>query len=147
MTQSGASVYSICLMAMLSVLLLSCDKENRCFVPMGDATCQLDPNSPLFPGLNNCDGYEYLVGGYQGIVVVRTSWNEFAAYERTCPADSGRLEMSTDYGNIILECPNPSCQSQFNTFADGAPMNGKTYCYLSKYATYYDGSILYISNY
>ena len=86
------------------------------------------------------------MGGFQGIVVVRTSWNDFAAYERTCPADSGRLEMASGYGNIILECP--ICHSQFNTFDDGAPLsNSHTYCYLYKYGTHYDGRTLYISNY
>ena len=130
----------------LFVLLVSCDKDYMCQVPIGDATCQLDPNSPLYPGINNCDGYEYLFGGYQGIVVVRTGWNDFVAYERTCPADSGRLDMAEGYGNIVLECPR--CHSQFNTFGDGAPLSGSTTsCFLHQYATYYDGRTLYISNF
>ena len=139
-----ATNYSLLLLTL--ILLYSCGKENQCYVPIGDATCQIDPNSPIYAGINNCDGYEYLVGGYQGIVVVRTSWNDFAAYERTCPADSGRLEMASGYGNIILECP--ICHSQYNTFDDGAPLStSHTYCYLYKYGTHYDGRILYISNY
>ena len=136
--------YSILLSTLF--LLFSCGKEYMCRVPIGDATCQIDPNSPIYAGINNCDGYVYLVGGYQGIVVVRTSWNDFAAYERSCPADSGRLEMASGYGNIILECPR--CHSQFNTFDDGAPLStSQTSCYLYKYGTYYDGRTLYISNY
>ena len=136
------SIFS-CLMLLV---LMSCGKDYMCHVPFGDATCQIDPNSAIYSGINNCDGYEYLVGGYQGIVVVRTSWNDFAAYERTCPADSGRLEMASGYGNIILECPR--CHSQFNTFDDGAPLStSHTPCYLYKYNTHYDGQILYISNY
>lgn len=136
------SIFS-CLMLLV---LMSCGKDYMCHVPFGDATCQIDPNSAIYSGINNCDGYEYLVGGYQGIVVVRTSWNDFAAYERTCPADSGRLEMASGYGNIILECPR--CHSQFNTFDDGAPLStSQTPCYLYKYNTHYDGQILYISNY
>ena len=130
----------------IALLSASCGKEYMCDVPIGDATCQIDPNSPIYAGINNCDGYEYLVGGYQGIVVVRINWNEFAAYERTCPADSGRLEMAEGYGNIVLECPH--CHSQFNTFADGAPLStSHTMCYLYQYSTHYDGHTLYISNY
>ena len=85
-----------------------------CNVPIGNATCQIDPNSPLYPGLNNTNGYEYLVGGYQGIVVVRTGWYDFVAYECTCPHDEGLLEMAKGYGNLVLECPE--CGSQFSTF-------------------------------
>lgn len=134
-------------LALLALLwLASCDKEKRCYVPIGDATCQLDPNSPLYAGLNSCDGYEYLVGGYNGIVVIRTGWNDFVAYERSCPVDTGRLEISPDNGNLILQCPK--CGSRFSTFAGGAPVTGNTSpCYLYQYGTYYDGRILYISNY
>ncbi|MBQ0161139.1 MAG: hypothetical protein MJZ99_01460 [Bacteroidales bacterium] len=128
------------------VLLASCGKENRCRVPIGDAACSIDPNSALYPGINNCDGFEYIVGGYNGVVVIRTGFNTFAAYERTCPQDSARLVMAEGYGNIVLECP--ACGSKFNTFDDGAPLEGsRTYCYLYKYGTYYDGQLLYISNY
>lgn len=131
---------------LLAALFVSCGKEHSCRVPIGEATCQIDPNSPLYPGINNCDGYEYLVGGYQGIVVVRTGWESFVAYERTCPADTGRLEMAEGYGNIVLECPK--CHSQFNTFAGGEPLNGShSSCFLQQYNTYYDGQTLYISNY
>ena len=124
----------------------SCGKERMCNVPIGNATCQIDPNSPLYPGLNNTNGYEYLVGGYQGIVVVRTGWYEFVAYECTCPHDEGLLEMAKGYGNLVLECPE--CGSQFSTFGDGFPLDGSvTSCPLYQYNTYYDGSILYINNY
>ena len=90
-------------LAFLALLCLaSCDKEVRCRVPIGDATCQLDPNSPLYPGLNTCDGYEYLIGGYNGIVVIRTGWETFVAYERSCPNDTARLEILPEYGNLVL---------------------------------------------
>ena len=134
-------------LALLALLCLaSCDKEVRCRVPIGDATCQLDPDSPLYPGLNTCDGYEYLIGGYNGIVVIRTGWETFVAYERSCPNDTARLEILPEYGNLVLVCPE--CGSRFSTFADGAPIDGnKTPCYLWKYGAYYDGSLLYLSNY
>ena len=83
----------IAAMVAILVLTIGCDKERMCRVPTGNATCQIDPNSALYPGLNNCDGYEYLVGGYNGIVVIRTSWNDFVAYERSCPLDSAILDV------------------------------------------------------
>ena len=126
--------------------LCGCGKDHYCDVPIGDATCQIDPNSPLYPGLNTMTGYEYLIGGYQGMVVVRTGWNEFMAYECTCPHDHGRLAMDKDYGNLVLRCP--LCGSGFSTFGDGFPLDGSlTSCPLYHYNTYYDGAILYISTY
>lgn len=139
------------LFPMLAAFLLvagvvGCKHDKVCDVPIGDATFQCDPNSPLNSGINNCDGYEYFTGGYNGVVVVRISYNEFAAYERTCPYDQERLVMADGYGNIVLECP--SCGSRFNTFGQGVPLEGsKTSCYLYQYGTYYDGHTLYVSNY
>lgn len=126
--------------------LCGCGKYHYCDVPIGDATCQIDPNSPLYPGLNTMTGYEYLIGGYQGMAVIRTGWNEFMAYECTCPHDHGRLAMDKDYGNRVLRCP--LCGSGFSTFDDGFPLDGSlTSCPLYHYNTYYDGAILYISTY
>ena len=126
--------------------LCGCGKYHYCDVPIGDATCQIDPNSPLYPGLNTMTGYEYLIGGYQGMAVIRTGWNEFMAYECTCPHDHGRLAMDKDYGNRVLRCP--LCGSGFSTFDDGFPLDGSlTSCPLYHYKTYYDGVILYISTY
>ena len=137
----------VLLLILAASLLAGCDKDRMCKVPIGDANCQIDPNSALYPGLNNLSGYQYLYGGYQGIVVIRIGWSEFVAYECTCPYDHGRLEMAEDYdNNIFLECPE--CGSLFNTYADGAPIEGsKTSCFLQQYYTNYDGRLLYISNY
>lgn len=145
MVKANNTVLPLLLLA-AALLLAGCDKDRMCNVPIGDATCQLDPNSAEYPGLNNLSSYQYLIGGYQGIVVIRTSWSEFVAYECTCPHDQGRLEMAEGYGNLVLECPE--CGSLFSTFADGAPMEGsKTSCFLQQYNTYYDGRLLYISNF
>ena len=135
------------LVMMLAVAALGgCGKDYYCNVPVGDATCQIEPNSPLYPGLNTMSGFEYIYGGYQGVVVIRTGWDTFVAYECTCPHDHGRLEMDPDYGNLVLECPD--CGSQFSTFGDGFPLDGSlTACPLYQYNTYYDGVLLYISNY
>lgn len=146
--------------ALAAVLFLAaCGKQQRCDVPIGEATFSINPDSPQYPGLNNCDGFEYFVGGNQGIVVIRTGHSTFMAYERTCPYDLGRLEIPTDtvwqggipsitypHGNLVLQCPR--CGSRFiNT--DGAPLEGsKSFCYLYHYSTYLDPStgLLYISN-
>jgi len=129
-----------------AAILSGCGKDYLCDVPIGNATCQIDPNSPLYPGLNTMTGYEYLYGGHQGIAVLRVAWDEFAAFECTCPHDRHRLEMDPDYGNLVLRCPE--CGSGFSTYGDGFPLDGSlTSCPLYQYNTFYDGRILYINNY
>lgn len=130
----------------LLLLFAGCKHEGVCDVPFGDATAQLDPNDPLYPGLNTVGGYEYLHGGHQGIVVVRTGINDFVAFECTCPYDQGLIEVSSDYAGSVLQCKE--CGSCFLAESYGAPLEGsKTPCSLYQYATYYDGWTLYISNY
>lgn len=138
-----------CIFSIFAVFLLcvGCGKNDICNVPIGEANFSIDPNSPEYPGINNCDGYEYFVGGNQGIVVIRTGYYTFVAYERTCPYDHGRLIVPyEESGNMVLKCP--VCGSRYiNT--DGAPLEGSvSYCYLYRYGTYYDQSSgrLYVSN-
>lgn len=129
---------------LLAILLSGCRPEYQCNVPIGDAACQLELMQ--YPNLIGGKGYEYIVAGYQGVVVIRTSISEYAAYERTCPYDEGRLEVSADYGNTVLECPQ--CHSRFNAFAGGVPVEGSlTSCSLYQYSAVADGGVLYIGNY
>ena len=121
----------------------SCNPETRCDTPMGDATCQLDLMQ--YDNLSNVGGYEYLVGGYQGIVVIRLGLEQYVAYERTCPHDHGRLSVSKDYAGSVLECPK--CHSCFIADLDGIPLDGsQTSCPLYQYSTHYSAGTLYISN-
>ena len=127
----------------LLLLLSGCKGEKMCDTPIGDATCQLELMQ--YPNLIGGNGYEYIVGGYQGLVVIRISTEEYATYERTCPHDHGRLEVSKDYGNTVLQCPQ--CHSCFSAFTDGTPLDGsQTSCSLYQYSTHCASGILYISN-
>ena len=131
------------LLILVVALFTGCKGDKVCNTPMGDASCQLDLMQ--YPNLIGGNGYEYIVGGYQGLAVIRISTEDYAAYERTCPHDRGRLEFSKDYGNTVLECPD--CHSRFNAFADGVPLEGsQTSCSLYQYSTHYASGTLYISN-
>lgn len=131
--------------ASIVVLLLLCGcRHERCNTPIGTSACSINPNSPLYNRLNNVGGYEYIVGGNHGIFVMRTSLNEFVAYERTCPHDhNAAVEVVDGWDGTILKCP--VCGSQFNTYSDGMPLDGSaTSCALYQYGTTYDGGTLYI---
>ena len=126
------------------VLVASCGRENRCTVPIGMTNFQIEPNAAYYSGLNNVGGYIYLTGGHRGVVVIRTAYDQFVAYERTCPADSATaVQISEEFGSSVLECP--VCHSCFLTFADGMPMDGSaTSCPLYQYSTTYSSGLLYV---
>lgn len=86
----------------------------------------------------------YFTGGYLGVVVVRTSYNSFVAFERACPEDNAtQVVISEEWGSSILQCPK--CGSCFIVEADGMPMDGSvTSCPLYQYSTHYSGGVLSI---
>lgn len=130
------------LLALSTIALTSCGREQRCNVPIGMTNFTIEPNSAYYSGLNNVGGYMYLTGGHRGVVVIRTAYDQFVAYERTCPADStSAVEVTSNWGSSILECPK--CHTLFVVNADGYPMDGgATACPLYQYSTTYSGGIL-----
>lgn len=130
------------LLALSTIALVACGREQRCNVPIGMTNFTIEPNSAYYSGLNNVGGYMYLTGGHRGVVVIRTAYDQFVAYERTCPADStSAVEVTSDWGSSILECPK--CHTLFVVNADGYPMDGgATACPLYQYSTAYSGGIL-----
>lgn len=131
-------------LALFLLLSVSCDRENSCNVPFGITNFQIEPNTAYYTGLNNVGGYMYFTGGHCGVIVVRTAYDHFVAYERTCPVDSTTaVEISPSYGSSILECP--VCHSCFVVEADGVPLDGSaTSCPLYQYSTSYSGGVLYV---
>lgn len=136
-------LYFLSILFLLPVLVC-CDPEHRCSVPIGDASCCIEPNSPLYYELNHTGGYEYLTGGAHGLVVVRTTINEFAVFERTCPLCHDTIVYADlNWGGAIMSCPR--CNTRFSTYNNGYPLDdGATECPLFQYSATYDGVFLYI---
>ena len=119
----GKKIFALCCLALLSLSLTDCRRENSCHTPIGEANFTIQPNSAMYAGLNNVGGYDYFTGGHRGIVVIRTYINEFAAYERTCPLDTNtQLRISDSIGSAVLECPK--CGSMFSTYTNGVALDG-----------------------
>jgi len=132
------------MLCLLPLLLTSCGKDNKCYVPIGITNFEIAPNSAYYSGLNNVGGYMYLTGGHRGVIVVRLAYDQFVAFERTCPADSTTaVEVSKDWGTALLECP--VCHTCFIVASDGMPMDGgATACPLYQYGTNYSGGTLWV---
>ncbi len=129
---------------LLASINVACERDGQCSVSIGSTNFTIEPNSAYYYGLNNVGGYMYLTGGHRGVVVVRTAYDRFVAYERTCPDDNtSAVVVSGDWGSAILECPE--CHSCFIVEAEGMPLEGSaTSCPLYQYSTMYSGGILYV---
>lgn len=113
-------------------------------MPIGLTNFEIYPNDAYYGGLNNVGGFIYLTGGHCGVVVVRLAYDQFVAYERSCPVDNTTAVVATsEWGGQLLQCPK--CHTTFVTANDGLPLDGgATSCPLYQYSTRYSGGILYV---
>lgn len=130
----------------LMVMTLSCGEENnRPEIPDVLVSFVIDPNSTEYLELNTAGGWVYLTGGYSGILVYRSSFTEFVAFDRACPwdfkEDNARVEMEVSG----MTCACPVCGSKY-IITDGTPFEGPSQIMLKSYRTTYDGSLLYVYN-
>jgi nitrite reductase/ring-hydroxylating ferredoxin subunit len=136
--------FSLCIL--LFLLIPQCKKESQQNeIPVVAVNIAIDPNSTEFIKLNPVNGWEYLTGGYKGILVFRATLNGFMAYERACPYDWGQTtaRLVVDSSGITTVCP--SCKSKF-ILNDGSPYSGPSTYPMKQYQTTYNGSMLYIYN-
>jgi nitrite reductase/ring-hydroxylating ferredoxin subunit len=122
----------------------SCSKDSSETIPYIYVNFYIQPNSTLYQKLNIIGGWEYITGGYNGIIVYRLSQDGFAAFDRACPHDyknGCRITVETSYTTAIDSC----CGSRF-IITDGSPFSGPAKVSLKQYKTYYDGNYLHISN-
>ena len=127
------------------VFFISCNgSKNKIPYVYVDMTLNLD--NPEFADLSVPGGYVYVTGGFNGIVVYRTSRDEFKAYERACPYDPecGRVYVVIDSLYLIDTC----CGSKFSLTYDGAVLKGPADQPLREYRTIYypNSNTLQITN-
>ena len=95
-------------------LLPQCKKESQQNeIPVVAVSIAITPNSTEYIQLNTVNGWVYITGGYDGIIVFRSSTDGFMAYERACPYDweQTTARLVVDNSGITTECP--SCKSKF----------------------------------
>tara|TARA_B110000444_G_scaffold143979_1_gene134725 strand:+ start:1239 stop:1655 length:417 start_codon:yes stop_codon:yes gene_type:complete len=104
-------------------------------------------NMPEYNNLTIPLGYEYIIGGLGGIIILRDLDNNFIAYDRACTyemdADCIITGESTTY-DAILHCGN-CCESKF-IVVDGSVTEGPANQALKRYNTSLNGEVLYITN-
>ena len=134
----------ILLVTIISILFVSCKKDEAGTIPYVYVNFYIQPNSTMYQKLSTIGGWEYITGGYSGIVVYRASQDEFVALDRACPYDFNngcRIVVESSFTTTIDSC----CGSRF-LLNDGSPFKGPATVSLKQYKTSYDGSNLHITN-
>ncbi|MFO8088071.1 MAG: Rieske (2Fe-2S) protein [Bacteroidales bacterium] len=124
-----------------------CDKsKQQNLIPNVHVNISLDINSTMYTGLNVVGGYEYITGGYRGIVVYRMAYDEFVAYDRACPYDHHEnSDARVDVEDNGLTLIDSVCMSRF-LLLDGSVVKGPAERPLKSYRTQLDGDNLLIFN-
>ena len=128
------------------ILLVACSKDEQApVIPYVYVSFNLNPNGTEFIHLNAVNGWETVTGGYNGILIFRKSVNEFVAFERACSYDPTVTGAQVRVDTSGITCTCPICHSKF-ILLDGTSYQGPTHWPLKQYSTYYDGTLLYVSN-
>tara|TARA_B100001250_G_scaffold380313_1_gene371663 strand:+ start:208 stop:630 length:423 start_codon:yes stop_codon:yes gene_type:complete len=96
---------------------------------------------------NNLWAYKTEPGGVGGLIIVQGMNNEFIAYDQACTLEANSeciVSGETNAVDVILSCKD-CCNSKF-VINDGSVIEGPANRALKRYNTYFDGTILYVTN-
>lgn len=95
----------------------------------------------------NADGYEYVSGGYDGILLVYEDSASYLAVDRGCPYDcetNKKAIITVRAGGYTAICP--VCGTIYSLYKNGAVINGPGTFALKQYNVYYNGIYIKITN-
>ncbi|MFH0865281.1 MAG: hypothetical protein V1904_03755 [Bacteroidota bacterium] len=122
----------------------SCKKDED-EIPNAYVNFYIDVTSTQYIGLNNIGGYVYVTGGVRGIIIYRSSVDEFMAYERNCPYQPSNSCALVEVDNSAVIAVDSCCGSQF-LLPDGSIIQGPATTMLKQYQAAFDGTILHVYN-
>ena len=140
------------------VLMISCKKSKYDVIPDVYVDFTIDLNDPEFFVLNAGTNSKIVTSatnnwgtrsaGYDGngIIVYRSTMDEFYAYDRTCPYDyavnSLSIKVNTDFLNAIC----PKCSTNYSLEMGGTPISGIGKYPLKNYKTSFNGQYVRVWN-
>jgi nitrite reductase/ring-hydroxylating ferredoxin subunit len=126
------------------VMGYSC-KKNTPFIPNVPVQLVLNTLDPQYQNLNGIGGWSYVEGGSRGIIVFRSDFNEFKAYDRHCSfePENSCAQVAVSDNNLFAE--DSCCSSRFQLI-DGFPADGPATRALQQYNTSFDGNIIQVWN-
>ncbi len=122
-----------------------CKKDNSSEIPNVPVSIDIYPSLPQYSNLNAVGGWIYVSEGYKGIVVYRKNTDEFVALERACtyePTKSCEIVNVEPSGLILTD---DCCGSQFQII-DGTVIKAPASRSLKQYRTFWDGTLLRVTN-
>ncbi|MCB0477291.1 MAG: hypothetical protein KDC84_03955 [Crocinitomicaceae bacterium] len=135
----------------ISIFLLlftsACQKLGNHPVPNVPVSVQINIMLPSYSNLQSVGGYAYVNGGVKGLIVYRSTYDQFVCYDRMSTADGGDqcFPLEVDPDNFLFL--NDSCSDAVYSLLDGSVVSGSAVYPLKAYQTNFDGfSILYITN-
>lgn len=135
--------YSV-LLVLFIVLTISCRRDEG-IIPFVPVNFAINLNNPAYVDLNPIPSWLYVSGGSKGILIYRSSQDQFMTYDRHSPyeVDEGCI-CAVDSSNLIIEDP---CSGSRFLITDGSILEGPATRPLQQYNNSFDGtSILSIYN-
>jgi hypothetical protein len=128
-----------------AVSLSECrNNTNEHTVPKVNVNIVIDLNLAQYNNLNFIGGWVYISGGYNGILVHRSTVDVIAAYDRQAPYNVvDKCQVEVDSSGVI--CEDPCSGSRWLLF-DGQIVKGPAPYPLKQYRTSFDGVRLNITN-
>lgn len=135
----------IALLVALLTMALSCKRDRPGGVPLTPVDISINVNNPSYVDLAVPGGWLYLTGGSLGLIVYRSSPDEFVAMDRHCPYQTEELcRVFVDDSEIIAR-DTLCCGSAF-LITDGSVNQGPSALSLQRYNTSFNGTTLRIYN-
>lgn len=129
----------------LLVLNIGCTDEENNNVPLVEVNFSIQINEPEYNNLKSVGGWVYVVGGSRGIILYRLSNEKISAYDRHCtfqPSEACAL-VSVDVTNLTAS--DACCGSKF-LLQNGSVSRPPAAFPLKQYNTYFDGTVLTVTN-
>ncbi len=123
----------------------SCKKNDYASIPNVYVDINIDVTSTIYMELNHVGGWLYLTGGVKGILVYRSSIDEFMSFERCCTYDADISEARIEVDSTDVMAVDKTCGSTF-LILDGSVVNGPATVPLKRYRNNFDGVYLHIYN-
>jgi len=129
----------IFLIILTSMFFLNCNQKSP--VPYVYVNFYLSLNNLMYNDLNTIGGSVLLTNeGYKGLIIIRTDFDQFDAYDATCTFDPndkwGRIELEKS-GIFAIDTV---CKSHFNLLYGAYPDQGPATIPLKMYMAEYNGS-------
>lgn len=132
------------LLLIIAILLNSCRRDNG-YIPRVPVDVVINTLDPQYQSLNGVSGWSYIEGGSRGIIVFRSGFEEFKAYDRHCTYEPDNSCAKVSVSEVGLHAVDSCCASKFQLI-DGLPVDGPAAIGLQQYNTRFDGNIIQIWN-